>query len=321
MSSNLILRVRTKTGMIKIPYLTSESTLKDLKTAISDLSGLGYSSVKILKGYPPKLLDGLSEESSLGSLSIKDGELFTLQESPSSESSKSSQESKTTVPTKKPPTIETQQSAQIKSRGVLLRKVVPSNNSCLFTSIHFVMQDGDFNLDCQRALRELIARTVKQDPITFNQAILGKSNSEYCKWIQNPTSWGGSIEVMIMSKYYKVEICVVDIRSGRIDRFGEDCSYPLRVFIIYDGIHFDPLYLSLNGSSSLSPKIQTKFSNDDEFVMIQALEMAEECKKARQFTDVNNFKLKCLCCQQQMNGQKAAQEHAEKTGHSKFGEV
>jgi ubiquitin thioesterase OTU1 len=319
MTSNLTLRVRTKTGMIKIPYLTSESTLKDLKTAISDLTGLSFSSVKILKGYPPKLLEGLNEESSLGSLSIKDGELFTLQETPNTELSKSSHETKTTITSKK--TIEDKQPSQIKTRGVLLRKVVPSNNSCLFTSIHFVMENGDFNLDCQRSLRELIARTVKQDPVTFNQAILGKSNSDYCKWIQNPTSWGGSIEVMIMSKYYKVEICVVDIRSGRIDRFGEDCSYPLRVFIIYDGIHFDPLYLSLNGSSSLNPKIQTKFSADDEFVMIQALEMAEECKKARQFTDVNNFKLKCLCCHQQMNGQKAAQEHAEKTGHSKFGEV
>ena len=202
-----------------------------------------------------------------------------------------------------------------KTSGVLIRKVVPANNSCLFTSVHYVMENGDFNLDCQKSMRELIAKTVKKDPETFNEAILGKKNSEYCEWIKNSTSWGGCIEVNILSKYYKCEICVVDIQTGRIDRFGEDCLYPSRVFIIYDGIHFDPLHLEID-----SNKVQTKFSTQDDRIMADALRLAKEAKNARQFTDVNNFKLKCLSCYEPLAGQTAAQSHAEKTGHINFGE-
>ena len=93
---------------------------------------------------------------------------------------------------------------------------------------------------------------------------------------------------MILSKYYKCEICVVDIRTGRIDRFGEDCAYLQRVFIIYDGIHFDPLYLQPLDNDL---EIRTKFSTKDESVMHQALELASESKKAKEYTDVLNLKL------------------------------
>lgn len=97
---------------------------------------------------------------------------------------------------------------------------------------------------------------------------------------------------MILSKHYKCEICVVDIRTGRIDRFGEDCEYGTRVFIIYDGIHFDPLYLDLNPAAvNNEKKIKTKFSTkgDDDYVMMLAYQLGNEAKNARQFTDVNNF--------------------------------
>ena len=90
---------------------------------------------------------------------------------------------------------------------------------------------------------------------------------------------------MILSKYYKCEICVVDIRTGRIDRFGEDCAYNSRVLIIYDGIHFDPLYLDTNKC------VKTKFrtNGDEDFVLALAYKLANEAKNAKQFVDVNNF--------------------------------
>jgi len=200
--------------------------------------------------------------------------------------------------------------------GVMVRKVVPANNSCLFTSVYYVMENGKLNLDCQQSMREFIAKTVSNDPIMFNEAILGKKNETYCTWIKNPSSWGGCIELMVLSKYYKKEICVADIRTGRIDRFGEDQSYMTRVFIIYDGIHFDPLHLQLENN-----KVQTIFSTQDDAAMLQAGELADEAKKNRQFTNVENFKLRCLVCQTPLSGQVAAQEHAEKTGHINFGEV
>jgi ubiquitin thioesterase OTU1 len=309
----LTIRIRTKKGMFKIQNLTSNSTLNDLKKTISDLTGIQYSLIKILKGYPPKNLDAYSSDSAtLSSIYIKDGDLLTIEEGSSTTSTQTKVATATPTETKKQTSHSTSN-----LDGILLRKVVPANNSCLFTSIYYVIEDGKLDLDCQKFMRDLIAQTVKADQNTFNEGVLGKENKAYCDWIKNQTTWGGQIEVSILSKYYKIEICVVDIQTCRIDRFGEDCNYPKRVFIIYDGIHFDPLYLQ---PLDHNLPIRTKFSTQNEVVMHQALELANESKKAKEFTDVLNLKLRCLSCQKGFAGQKEAQEHAKGSGHINFGE-
>jgi ubiquitin thioesterase OTU1 len=163
------LRVRTKTGVIKITNLTEQSSLAELKAAISTQANIDCSYVKILKGFPPKSLDTTNESETLISHSIVNGELLTIEEckddSRTSSVTSSHKETSTTT------------------EGVLLRKVVPANNSCLFTSIHYVMSNGIYDLDCQESMRQFIAQTVRNDTINFNEAILGKTNSEYCKWI------------------------------------------------------------------------------------------------------------------------------------------
>jgi ubiquitin thioesterase OTU1 len=217
---SLNLRARTKKGMIKITSLTSKSTIHELKKAISELTGVDLNLIKLLKGYPPKQFDQNNEHTTLNYNQIKNGELLTVEESQLSESVQIAK--KTTNPEND------NYDFNAKLDGILLRKVVPANNSCLFTSVNFVMENGVLDLDCQKSLRELIASTVKSDPIFYSEGILGKKNKDYCDWIRNPTSWGGCIECMILSKYYKCEICVVDIRTGRIDKFGEDCNYEKR---------------------------------------------------------------------------------------------
>lgn len=92
-------------------------------------------------------------------------------------------------------------------------------------------------------MREIIANAVSRSPDEYCEAILGKPNHEYCEWILKPNSWGGAIELSILSQYYGMEIAVVDSSNGIINRFGEDQHYATRVFLIFDGIHYDPLYL------------------------------------------------------------------------------
>lgn len=46
-------------------------------------------------------------------------------------------------------------------------------------------------------MREIIAMEVASDQETYNEAMLGKPNADYCVWIQQPSSWGGAIEVFI----------------------------------------------------------------------------------------------------------------------------
>ncbi|RNA43965.1 ubiquitin thioesterase OTU1 [Brachionus plicatilis] len=288
---SILLRVRTKSGIVRIDSLTSESNLQDLKKAIAAATALDENKFKMLSGYPPKLLTSSNQHTTLEHHSIKNGEMITLEETQSVSAS--------------PPA---------KQQAQLCRKVVPADNSCLFTSINYLMK-GILDLNCQKEMRELIARTVRNDPVYFNEAILGKANSAYCDWIRNSTSWGGSIEIVILSKYFKMEICVVDIRSCRIDRFGEDCSYAKRIFVLYDGIHYDPINLIRENGS-----VQTQFSTDDDITFVKAISLAEEARTARKFTDVNNFKLRCLVCQEPLVGEKQAQEHAKTTAHINFGE-
>ena len=58
--------------------------------------------------------------------------------------------------------------------GILMRRVVPSNNSCLFTSVYFGISGGKFDIRAGSDLRQVIAEAVAADPITYNEAFLGK---------------------------------------------------------------------------------------------------------------------------------------------------
>lgn len=102
---------------------------------------------------------------------------------------------------------------------------------------------GKIDVTSGNYMREIIANAVKNDQELFSTVVLGKSNKDYCTWIQNPNSWGGAIEVSILANFYGLEVAVIDTQSGSISKFGEDKNYPHRVFLIYDGIHYDPLYL------------------------------------------------------------------------------
>lgn len=92
-------------------------------------------------------------------------------------------------------------------------------------------------------MREIIANAVAADPNEYSEAFLGRPNVEYCEWILKPDAWGGAIELSILSKFYGLEIAVIDSINAIINRFGEDQHYAQRVFLIFDGIHYDPLYL------------------------------------------------------------------------------
>lgn len=103
--------------------------------------------------------------------------------------------------------------------------------------------NGAIDPDCAPYMRQVIASEVAKDRETFSPAYLGKSNEEYCEWILKSESWGGAIEVSILSNFYGFEIAVVDIINGIINHFGEDKRFGCRTFLLYDGIHYDPLYL------------------------------------------------------------------------------
>jgi ubiquitin thioesterase OTU1 len=203
------------------------------------------------------------------------------------------------------------------ANGILLKQVVAADNSCLFTSINFLLS-GKVDTTSGGYMRQIIAQTVHNEKQTYNSGILGRDNAEYCAWIMQESNWGGAIEVSILSQHYGIEFDVVDITNAMINRFGEDKHYPMRGFLLYDGIHYDPLYLeSFSGDSQ-----KTLFSVEDEPQIYEmAKSLAIEAKSSRQYTDVDKFTLRCLQCDTQLKGQAQATDHAKETGHTQFGEV
>lgn len=301
----LNLRCQTKKGQHYLTGLTLSSSVGKLKDLIEQETHIPKDCIKVRQGYPPKVIDLGKESEPLSSLPFRSGDTLIVEEDPSLRQQRQQH-------------VDNTLQAQINtSSGMLMRKVVPANNSCLFTSIDCVMNNGLLDLSSAPQMRQLIAGIVMSDPTTYNAAFLGKSNSAYCSWIMHDDSWGGAIEISILSKYYDTEIDVVDTQTGRIDRFGEDMNYPQRALVIYDGIHYDPLIME---PLITEDELQTLFSIEDENVLSQAMEIANEAKAARQYTDVGSFNLKCLICSKLLVGQKDAQLHAKSTGHTNFGE-
>ncbi|KPP66732.1 ubiquitin thioesterase OTU1-like [Scleropages formosus] len=302
----LRLRCKAKNGTHLMQGLTHQSCVQELKDKVEELTGIPCNVQKIMVGYPPSSLDLRNGEAHLKDYPIKSGDTLIIEEE------KNKPKPQASAAGGKGP--------QLESQPVLARHVVPADNSCLFTSIYYVVEGGVYDPGCAPEMRNLIAQIVASNPSAYSEAVLGKNNEEYCAWIRRDDTWGGAIEVSILSKFYQCEICVVDTQTVRVDRFGEDAGYQKRVLLIYDGIHYDPLQRETPGAEGAPPP-QTIFSTADDVVLAQALELADEARRKRQFTDVNRFALRCMVCQMGLVGQAEAREHAKETGHANFGEV
>ncbi|XP_006855843.2 ubiquitin thioesterase OTU1 [Amborella trichopoda] len=203
--------------------------------------------------------------------------------------------------------------------GVIVRRVIPSDNSCLFNAVGYVM---DHDKHKASELRQVIAATVASDPTRYTGAFLGKPNEEYCAWILDPEKWGGAIELSILADYYGREIAAYDIQTARCDLYGQGKNYMERVMLIYDGLHYDALVMS---PSNDAPEDfdQTIFLTQNGTIAAvesQVLNLVRDAQRKRSYTDTANFTLRCGVCQMGLIGQKEAVEHAKATGHINFQE-
>ncbi|KAI0495200.1 hypothetical protein KFK09_025350 [Dendrobium nobile] len=171
--------------------------------------------------------------------------------------------------------------------GVVVRRVIPSDNSCLFNAVGYLMEHDQHKAP---ELRQVIAVAVASDPVKYNEAFLGKPNSDYCTWILNPEKWGG---------------------------YGE------RVMLLYDGLHYDALAMSPSDNAPADFD-QTVFTvnYDGTIGPVEGLvlNLVKDAQRKRRFTDTANFTLRCGVCQIGFVGSKEAVQHAQATGHINFQE-
>eukprot|EP00752_Nemacystus_decipiens_P008647 g7721.t1 len=199
----------------------------------------------------------------------------------------------------------------------MVRRIIDADNSCLFNAVGYVLRR---KRKVGAELRRMITEAVREKPMEYNEGILGKQPEEYCRWISDPKSWGGEIELSILSQKLVVMITVVDIQTNNAYSYGEENRFDRRVFIIYDGIHYDALAEAASDSAPEADDV-TVFNPAAREKEALAKAVAADLKARNQFTDMGNASLKCMVCFKLLAGEKGALEHARATKHQNFGQI
>ncbi|KAJ3173441.1 aminotransferase [Geranomyces variabilis] len=325
------LRCRSPKGQHTLgSALLPASPLTLLLAEIQDATGIPPHLQSLRVGFPPKpIAETLSQDTNLRDAGISDGDTLVVEEASGAKVNDSGLRglvaAATSTPPSKPPSSSSSASAAAAAApgseagvpvagGTLLVRQMPDDNSCLFRSIAYV-------LDREAAPSKLRKNAIRAAPQTYSEAVLGRSPKTYCDWIMKDGSWGGGIELAIFAEHYGFEIDSIDVSSLRVDRFGEGGNHSSRVFIFYTGIHYDAVALTPTPSAPAAFDQTTFDVLVDKNVADAAEQLAQAWNRAKKFTDLARFALRCGDCGQGLKGQNEAQAHAMSTGHSKFTEV
>ncbi|GAA5843923.1 hypothetical protein JCM3766R1_006105 [Sporobolomyces carnicolor] len=339
------LRIRSPNGTAACS-LRQDATLFDLGVKIEEIAAIAAGQQELRTGFPPKpIAAGAAPETSLSSLGIRSGDSIVVARSTST---------KTTASLAKPEPRASQNapmpsaasfksdevahhstgptsSAQTNSPqfveadgGYVVLRVVPDDNSCLFTAVSLVL--NPYSPPDPAALRQIVGDAIKADSVTYNEVLLGRPATDYVETILSPKSWGGAIELAILSDHYQAEIMSFDVQTGRVDKFGEGSGYQNCVLIVYSGIHYDALTFSFAPPTAtlFPPDLSfdtTIFANPvDPSIFAAATRLVETLRKSHSYTDTATFSLRCEVCREAIKGEKEARQHASRTGHQSFGE-
>lgn len=327
------IRIRGPSGQSTVT-LDDSATIKDLQTQIAEKTDLVTFDVKY--GYPlkPLELDSLEPHQRLSEIGLKlDGESLVVAQkegatrgasddapqarpAPSQSSQPSMSQRPQESSAEDPPEIASPEHA-----GTFVLRVMPDDNSCLFRAVGAAVM-GD--MDTMVELRSIIAGVIHSNPTEYTAAILGKKPDEYCTWIQNEDSWGGAIELKVLSEYFNIEICSIDVQTLNMFQFNEGA--PTRCIVVYSGIHYDVLALSPSDppytrANPLAHGDTKIFEAVDPVVLEKAKELCRDLQSKHYYTDTSGFTVRCNTCGGTFTGERGATKHATETGHYDFGEA
>ncbi|KAJ2650363.1 ubiquitin-specific protease otu1 [Coemansia sp. RSA 1250] len=293
----MTLNLNTGKHSAKFPYDSDSATFGQFKEYLAQVTSICKRDILVKVGDPPRVLDYADDVLLVNTPVLQLGPRVTVAKKPASPVPSVSQHCSGSSDTYSHGAVHCDHSA-FSSRGTLagdmvsntsafhnentvsvpigdgylVRRKVPGDNSCLFNSLANSLGCSDLT---SYSLRTLVSQTIMNHPETFNGAVLNKPVPEYCAWIMEPTSWGGGIEMAIISNEFGIEICSIDTRSQRIDRFGEG-AYMRRVFLLYNGSHYD--YIAFVSWPEVPREFdQTVFSVysvDADLLLAAALELA-----------------------------------------------
>ena len=285
-----------KSFTIKIPKVESLLNLKHyIVKELGTLKIFTYdTNISIRYGFPPKLIsDSSNDTKTLPELSIGNNECLRVE-------------------LIDPKCIRASENEIIDySKHRIKKKSIPADNCCLFNAINYAMNQS---ITEPEVIRSIISMVILDNPTEYNKAVLEKDPEDYCEWIMRGDSWGGGMEIAILSKYFMLNIGVVDIKNLTIEYFGN--NYSNTIYLLYDNVHYDVFYYETDDK-----KITGVFKSDDTKAKDEILEIAAELKRHKQYVDTQNYSIKCMECNFLMKGNDDVIEHSKKTGHTNFNQI
>jgi ubiquitin thioesterase OTU1 len=324
--------------------LDDSATVQDLREQIADKTGLTSGFFDVKYGYPdlkPLDLDRFQSTQPLADMGVNlNGEQLIV--APRDSGASTSETTTLNQPSgsvpQQPPQLHQQPSSSMSQHpektaddppeiaspehgGTFVLRVMPDDNSCLFRAVGAAVM-GD--MDTMVELRSIVAGAIQSNPTEYTAAILGKKPDEYCQWIQDEDSWGGAIELKILSEYFNIEICSIDVQTLHMFQFNEGA--PTRCIVVYSGIHYDVLALCPSDpphthANLFAPNDTKIFDSADPVVVEKAKEMCRVLQSKHYYTDTSGFLVRCNTCGGTFTGEKGATKHAAETGHYDFGEA
>ena len=190
----------------------------------------------------------------------------------------------------------------------MIVRIMEHDNSCLFSAIHYAMNQ---NRNDPSYLREYIGKIIIDNPLKWTSEILGSTPSNYKTMINKKSSWGGEIEIIILSQYFDIEILVISINPYNINRFGAE-GHRKRIYLLYTGSHYNLLVRNfIDAKENIDVTI---FSKANIFTL-RAAEQASK-KYMQKFSEEFAQDFACSVCDFNCKSKSMASAHGQETGHT-----
>ncbi|KAI0857557.1 hypothetical protein F4860DRAFT_489200 [Xylaria cubensis] len=214
------------------------------------------------------------------------------------------------------------------SRTDLVLRVMPDDGDCMFTAVGGALgglvaigASSDTQQWTPAALRRIVVDAIRREPARFDANFLGAQPDRYCDRLLSGM-WGGGIELSIMSEIFGIEICSVDVQTGKAYHFGEGQDYEEFCVVIYSGVHYDRVAEATEGAAGMVEFDVTRWNTvSNEHILRHTQDICKILRDRHYYTSVSDFVVRCNQCGDILQGEKAVTQHARLTGHTGVTEI
>lgn len=194
-----------------------------------------------------------------------------------------------------------------------IRREVDSDNSCLFSSIAYLLNKENFDDSSSLKFRNIIVEYLLDNE--FDSSLLDQPKDQYIDFIQDTKNWGGALEVKMFSEIFKIQIICIDVKTNLPYIYGEDKNYDHCIYLLYNGVHYDPLVMNTDINSDMASDI-TIFDSDNQQNLELMKSLVLEYKNQGEYVDF--YIIKCSTCNEKFINENDAFNHLINYNHDNF---